>query len=157
MLVILSTAHQGQLDGLVENCSISSALAMEILQSWTKPSKYYELTMIAHTLLLWARYGISFVSILETQLHVKLHVYLHSIFEAIHDDPRTGESQNRKKSEGQLQTHDDVKQLVHLRDLVHALEDGDEDGRKNGNGTSQQNSLPTLPFQVQETLDQTQK
>ena len=29
-----------QIDGLVQDCSISSALAMEILQSCTKPSKY---------------------------------------------------------------------------------------------------------------------
>ena len=30
---------QAQVDGLVQDCSISSALAMEILQSCTKPSK----------------------------------------------------------------------------------------------------------------------
>ena len=29
-----------QIDGLVQDCSISSALAMELLQSCTKPWKY---------------------------------------------------------------------------------------------------------------------
>ena len=32
---------QPHIDGLVQDCSISSALAMEILQSCTKPSTYY--------------------------------------------------------------------------------------------------------------------
>ena len=37
--------------GLVQDCSISSALAMEILQSCTKPSIYmYEDYLIDHTL-----------------------------------------------------------------------------------------------------------
>ena len=39
---------QQQIDGLVQDCSISSELAMEILQSYTKPSKC--LVMISKTI-----------------------------------------------------------------------------------------------------------
>ena len=34
------------IDGLVEDCSISSALAVEILQSCTKPSIYSSVNMV---------------------------------------------------------------------------------------------------------------
>ena len=34
------TMHQIYIDGLVQDCSNSSALAMELLQSCTKPSIY---------------------------------------------------------------------------------------------------------------------
>ena len=36
----LSCDDTHQIDGLVRDCSISSAIAMEMLQSYTKPSKY---------------------------------------------------------------------------------------------------------------------
>ena len=35
------TREYEQINGFVQDCSISSALAMGILQSWTKPSKYF--------------------------------------------------------------------------------------------------------------------
>ena len=41
-----------QIDGLVQDCSISTALAIEILQSCTKPSKY-RLQEFANILLSW--------------------------------------------------------------------------------------------------------
>ena len=37
MLVKAATGNKGDIDALVQDCSISSALVMEILQSRTKP------------------------------------------------------------------------------------------------------------------------
>ena len=39
---ICTLAPNAYIDGLVQDCSISSALAMEIVQSSTKPSIYLE-------------------------------------------------------------------------------------------------------------------
>ena len=38
--VMIRCSSEDQIDGLVQNCSVSIAKALEILQSWTKPSRY---------------------------------------------------------------------------------------------------------------------
>ena len=38
--IALPMCSVSQIDGLAQDCSNSSALAMELLQSWAKPSKY---------------------------------------------------------------------------------------------------------------------
>ena len=48
---------KGHFDGLVKDCSISSADALEILQSCTKPSTYgiyYQISMVVFYLLYWS-------------------------------------------------------------------------------------------------------
>ena len=40
-------------DGLVHDCSISSALPMEILQFCTKPSMYILQTLVYHVVAVW--------------------------------------------------------------------------------------------------------
>ena len=47
------TTHEELIDGLVQDCSISSALAMEILQSYTKPSIQHLFVNINVTILVW--------------------------------------------------------------------------------------------------------
>ena len=39
-IISIFSSYHSEIDGLVQDCSISGALAMEILQSHTKPSKY---------------------------------------------------------------------------------------------------------------------
>ena len=40
VVTIMMSEHEEHIDGLVQDCSNSSALAMELLQSRTKPSMY---------------------------------------------------------------------------------------------------------------------
>ena len=54
-----------QIDGLVQDCSISIALAMEILQSCTKPSKYFVIQWMS-----WSKWGNN---------HIVLGIFLYAM------------------------------------------------------------------------------
>lgn len=51
-----------------------------------------------------------------------------------------------------LQTLQDIEEVVHARQVLHVLEDGHQQGGGDGDGTGQQHPGETRPAQVQETL-----
>ncbi len=77
---------------------------------------------------------------------------LHAAHEGSHNGVGVCEGEQGDDGERQLDAHQDVEVVVHIGEIRHAGEECDKEGWQDGDGTSDEESLPTLPAQVEETL-----